>query len=277
MKKLTLIAVLVLCLLVYGEANGLLTSQTVSAFNPALSTAKSKNTPKPAVIDEIEPVQQIEYLDVEPGTSKQLFVASNGVKVPYVLRVPANATPDMPVIFWLHGMGYLGKNLPEDYGVIHKANELNEERFIIVQPTAYYGWHVNNQFKAVMELVDFITTEYRADSNRVLLAGHSLGAIGAWYYAENAAEYWAAVVPVANYCTVRPKAMCEMDFAVWAFCGEWDNYDNRHGSEETINMLAEKDPYRDVRYIEMEGCSHNDMAEAPYTEEFFDWAAAQYR
>ena len=277
MKKLTLIVVLALCLLVYGEAKGLLTSQTAFAFNPAVSTAKSKNIPKPAVIGEIEPVQQIEYLDVEPGTSKQLFVASNGVKVPYVLRIPANATSDMPVIFWLHGMGHLGKNLPEDYGAIHKANELHEERFIIVQPTAYYGWHVDKQFNAVLELVDFIVDEYKADSNRVILTGYSLGSLGAWYYAENATEYWAAVVPIANHCTTVLNAMYEADFSVWAICGEWDTYENRHGSEKTINKLAERNPYRDVRYTELKGCSHHDMAEAPFTPEFFDWAAAQLR
>lgn len=273
MKKTVFIMMLAVMLLIYGEATGILAPDSASA----LVAPNEITSPVPTVENVPETVEEIEYLNVEAGTSKQLFVASNGLEIPYNLHIPENATPDMPVIFWLHGMGYLGKNLPEDYGVIHKVNELNEERFIIVQPTARYGWHVKEQFKAVLELVDFVISEYRADSNRIILTGHSLGAIGVWYYAENASEYWAAVIPVANHCTTPLKAMYEEDFSVWAICGEWDTYDNRHGSEKTANKLAEDNPYRDVRYIEMEGCSHNDMAEAPYTVEFFNWAFAQVR
>ena len=224
---------------------------------------------------ETEPT--IDYLDVESGVFTQQFTADNGLKVSYNIYIPENATTDMPLIVWLHGQGYLNKKLPQDYGVIKMAREQCEDRFIIVQPMASYGWHVEKQFNAILDLTNYIVSEYQMDTDRVILTGHSLGSLGAWYYAENATERWAAVVPVSNRCTNRVDNLLESNLTIWAFCSNWDTYENITGTQKTVDTLKNSNPDRDIQYTIMEGYNHNDMAEAPYTIEFFNWAADQNR
>lgn len=276
MKKLIAIVAIVLVALVYAESHNLFAPQDASAFEPTFVYPLS-TTAEAAEESANAGLEEIKYLDVETGTYKQAFTASNGLAVPFTVHIPEGATADMPVIFWLHGQGQVGRILPEDCGVIHQALSLNEDRFIIIQPTAYCGWHVERQFNAIMELVDYVVSEYQIDDDRVILTGHSLGSMGVWHFAEQAPNRWAAVIPVSSRCLTAMDKMLESDTPIWAICSNWDVSDNIRGMKNNAEKLLEANPDREVRYTVFENYSHNDMAEIPYTAEFFDWAAEKHR
>ena len=281
---LTLAALLCLCVLKVKEASAMNVDPVIIAtVTPSVPSAEEIYhdviTPETVMEDAPTlafPMPVVEYLDVETGVTKHQFTASNGIKVPFNLYVPEGATTDMPMIIWLHGMGYLNRELPENYGVIQMVQELCDNRFIVVQPTASYGWHVSKQFNAVMEMTDYIVSEYQIDDDRIILTGHSLGSLGTWYYAEAAHDRWAAVAPVANRCVNALKVLPESDLPVWAFSGTGDTKENINGQQRTVDSFLKINPDRDVQHTVLKG-SHNDMAEAPYTVEFFDWAAEQVR
>ena len=280
-KLLTNLTCLAIALMVVVNVPAYMNGHTASAFGGdnivATFTAAPVGEP---ISDYLEVVEETEppivYLDVETGVTNHEFVASNGIKVPYNIYVPEGATPDMPMIIWLHGMGYLNRELPENYGVIQMVQELCDNRFIVVQPTASYGWHVTKQFNAVMEMTDYIVSEYQIDDDRIILTGHSLGSLGTWYYAEAANDRWAAVAPVANRCVNALKVLPESDLPVWAFSGTGDTKENINGQQRTIDSFLKINPDRDVQHTVLQG-SHNDMAEAPYNVDFFNWAAEQSR
>lgn len=217
------------------------------------------------------------YLDYEAGIYTYSYACSNGINIKYVIKIPKNMTADMPLILWLHGQGDIGITLPENYGAIKAANELNEERFVIVQPCATYGWYVKEQTVIVMELMDTIIEEYSLNSNRVILTGHSLGGLGAWYYGEHYTDRWAAVVPVSNKPTVRFDNLLNSNVPVWAFWSNWDVESNIFGMSNAVKQLEEARPHSDIRGTEIQNISHNGMSCAPYTQDFFDWAVEQTR
>lgn len=222
-----------------------------------------------------ETVPAPEPLNVEPGFHHMYFQSSYVYNVPYNIYIPENATTDMPVIFWLHGMDELAGNLPDNFGVIKQVRELNENRFIVVQPNAGSAWHVQQQCDAILELVEEIVTTYQIDRNRIILTGHSLGSMGAWYYAEYAPDLWAAVIPVSNKCTTSIENLSKSDLTIRAICSTWDVKKNIDGMKETVDALLLANPEHDVEYVLMEKYSHGDMSWAPYDQAFFDWAAEQ--
>lgn len=247
------------------ESIELETNDAVSDDTELIET-ETENTEPPVV-----------YLDYESGEFKDYYKCSNGVDINYSIRIPENMTVDMPLIVFLHGQGELGRGLPENYGAIKAANEIGEERFVIIQPFAIYAWHVPQQTEMVMELIDAIVEQYEIDENRVILTGHSLGAIGAWYYAEYYTDKLAAVVPVSTKSAIPFSNLINSNLPVWAFCSTWDGESNIQGIKNTIKKLEETGTHLDVRVTEIASVQHGEMAHVPYTDEFFDWSAERVR
>ena len=231
----------------------------------------------PIIPDDVIEEEESVPLNLDYELYRGKYVASNGMKIGYVIYVPENATTNMPIIVWLHGIGQVGKTLPDDYGLIKAVNELDEDRFIILQPEAKQDWTAKKQFSATLDLIDVIVAKYKVDADRVILSGHSLGAIGAWYYAEKETERWAAVVPVSSRAMITLNNLKEYDVPVWAFCTNGDVRENVYGMKNNIDTLLLANPDRDVLYTKIKGVSHSNMSYAPYTKDFFDWVEKQKR
>lgn len=78
---------------------------------------------------------------MEAGMYEDTFISSSNRKIYYTLRIPENMTENMPIIVWLHGAnGMTGTWVQNHKGVAVAADNLNEERFIIIQPQSYGNW-----------------------------------------------------------------------------------------------------------------------------------------
>lgn len=75
----------------------------------------------------------------------------------------------------------------------------------------------------VIDILDAVLRDYRADAARVYLTGASLGGFGAWYYASQYPEKFTAIVPVVGYATVaQAEAVARAGIPAWVFSGGRD-------------------------------------------------------
>lgn len=152
---------------------------------------------------------------------------------PYRLYVPTtwDGQAKLPVIIFLHGAGG-DENTSMDRN--DKQMEVLAEKygFIAVTPLGYtrtgaYGSamrlaapfgdpegqariraeanadpaklkELDLSEKEVMAVTDHVIAEYSADTSRIFLAGHSMGAGGTWHLGNKYAERWAAIAPLSG-------------------------------------------------------------------------------
>jgi len=118
----------------------------------------------------------------------------------YALYVPENPDPikNLPLIVVLHGMGGHGD------GTIQKWKERLGDDFIILCPSYPMGaWWTLRAEQLVFHLIDEVKQKYPVDPNRVILAGLSNGAVGAYLIGMFHPDRFAGIVPIAGAVTER--------------------------------------------------------------------------
>jgi predicted peptidase len=214
-------------------------------------------------------------LDCDAGIYREKYTSSSGKNIEYMIRIPQKARTNMPLIIWLHGLNQYSRVLHHNMGVIKMAEELCENRFIILQPSGTTSWYVKSQESLTIELIDAIIDQYQINPDRVILVGFSLGSVAAWQYAEHYPDKWAAVVPVSGQPFIKFDKLVKSNLPIWAIWSNWDTKDNRDEMKKAIKVMNESGTHCEVRSTEIKGITHSDMAFTPFTEEFFDWAIMQ--
>ncbi|MDG2087497.1 MAG: prolyl oligopeptidase family serine peptidase [Arenicellaceae bacterium] len=120
----------------------------------------------------------------------------------YTLATPDGYTGQepTPLIVSLHYGGevtpFYGRGLLQS--LIEPA--LRELGAIIVAPDSAAGnWANATSEQHVLELLDYIETQYNIDSNRTLLTGYSMGGFGTWYLAPRHPERFKAGLAMAGW------------------------------------------------------------------------------
>ena len=228
-------------------------------------------------------------------------------EMPYHLIVPQkyDGKTKMPLVVALHGYGgnqgyfsTLVKDLPElceQYG------------FIFVAPMGYSigGWYgaplsiPGNQPRSgskgkqpppstqtpaeaqherdlseadVMNVLNLVSKEYKVDSQRVYLMGHSMGGFGAYYLGQKYASKWAAVAPMsgtmanADYHLDR---LAKVPILVSVGSTETATAENAKAQVETMKKMG-----MTASYLEIEGGTHMSMI-PPTVPQIFAFFAKQ--
>jgi predicted peptidase len=207
--------------------------------------------------------------------------------MPYRVYVPKsyNGTKAFPLVVALHGLGGTEDSMFDSYS--RRIPALAEERgYIVVAPLGYrvdgfYGSLVVSgndptgrrrselSEKDVMEVLRHTREQYKIDSARIYLMGHSMGAIGTWAIAAKYPEVWAAVGPIAGLGS--PATVERMrHIPQFVVHGDKDPTVNVNGSR---NMVTEmKKLGVTVTYVEVPGGNHSDIAvpNLPAMFDFFD-------
>jgi predicted peptidase len=123
----------------------------------------------------------------------------------YTLAIPDGYTEQepTPLIVSLHYGGevtpFYGRGLLQS--LIEPA--LRELGAIIVAPDSAAGnWANPTSEQHVLDLLDYIGSNYNIDANKTLLTGYSMGASGTWYLAPRHPERFKAALAMAG----RPQA-----------------------------------------------------------------------
>lgn len=221
------------------------------------------------------------------------------------IHVPKDRDPNakIPVLLYLHGSGARGDDNQAQVGEIAPVIREHPERFpfIVVFPQcrAELFWASEMMDQAVAAL-DQTVKEFNGDTDRLYLAGFSMGGFGVWQTAVTYPNKFAALVPVAGGIepqgplaaeqkamlspAVRKAADSEDPYKafaaaigntpVWVFHGAADNVVSVEGSEKIVAALKDNgNP--NVRYTAIANVGHDSVATAFNNPELFDWLGKQ--
>jgi len=225
---------------------------------------------------------------VRPGGANAAFQvkefrASNGQTLRYSLFVPEqkNDAP-LPLVLCLHGAG--GNT---DAANILAAPAMQAKHPCVVMAPACDGrstrW-VAGEFRAgpdtrtvtteLMEALDAVIAECKADPARIYVTGQSMGGMGTWGLIANHAKKFAAAVPVCG--TWVPADAAKMNcVAIWAFHGDQDGAVPVSGSRNMIEALKKCGTKPEPKYTEFPGVGHGSWGPAYEKAELWDWMFAQ--
>ena len=147
----------------------------------------------------------------EPGIYDIETSAEHGRGARFTLSIPVR-TPDQgssPLILVLHYAGeptrFYGRPLLEE--LIEPAFRPLDAYY--VAPESLSGqWHTETNEAFVMNLLEEVIDAYDIDRDRIVVAGYSMGAIGAWHFITHYPETFSAAVPISGFprgelqCTV---------------------------------------------------------------------------
>ncbi|NII23512.1 T9SS type A sorting domain-containing protein [Pseudoflavitalea sp. X16] len=170
------------------------------------------------------------------------LTASNGVYIGFYQYTPTDYNPSgekYPLIIFLHGMGERGNGtteltrvtangIPKYIKAGHKMRFFwngKWQTFLVLSPqlSSSYGWWENFYTE---EMIKYAKANLNVDTNRIALAGLSLGGGGVWYYPGESvakAKQLSAVAPCCPTC--QSLSFCNLAAAnlpVWAFHAQND-------------------------------------------------------
>lgn len=205
--------------------------------------------------------------------------AETGDWLDYWLIVPENAVEGMPLLVFLHGDG--NRAMPESLennAIQRKIEEIygSEAPFLTIMPnTRLYSWTEGTIPETLISLVNHVAEEYNADADKIMLTGHSRGAIGTWYYISNYPELFSAAVPVSCGCDEALDYERMAAVPVWGFAGNVGQ-DGTHYLP-AMERIAEKINAAggSAKIYVLTGCDHAAAESAAYTAEVFEWMLSQ--
>lgn len=149
-----------------------------------------------------------------------------GVEIPEGLDFKAKPTP---MWIWLHGRGDTATDLHFVYGKLlaKKPGQFQPAGTIVIHPFGRYcnGWKSAGE-NDVFESRDDATRRFNIDTNRVALAGFSMGGAGAWHLGAHFADQWACVHTGAGFADVKRYQKLTPDkYPAWYEQTLWGVYD----------------------------------------------------
>lgn len=210
------------------------------------------------------------------------FKGTNGQSIRYSLFVPKPVSESpLPIVLCLHGAG--GGTAAAN---ILAAPEMQKKHPCIVMAPACDGkstrW-VKSEFRGadarpvmpeLMEALDAVLTESKADPARLYLTGQSMGGVGTWGIIASHAAKFAAAVPVCGIWNATDAAKMN-GVAIWAFHGADDNTVPVAGSRDMIAALKTAAVKPEPKYTEFPGVGHGSWGPAYQTAEMWEWLFAQ--
>ena len=112
----------------------------------------------------------------------------------------------LPLIVWLHGSGEVGatKGAFLREGLPYVLNNWTLKPFgaVVLCPQLMIEddiWARNENVEKLMALIDKVVSENNIDRSRIILSGHSLGAMGSMYVASRVHNYFSCLCLLSGY------------------------------------------------------------------------------
>ena len=198
----------------------------------------------------------------------------------YYVHIPENAVLEMPLIVYLHGDGEVNRPqaLP-DRGLRNFAIKIYGEDypFIILEPnTRVKSWIDGCIPELLIGLIDRVTERYSINVDKIIITGHSRGAIGVWDMISTYPEYFSAAVPVSS-----PHGSGHIDYIkaagvpVWTFAGDIGDTERWYHKylAQNVDQITVCGGFG--KFTVLKGCNHSTARPAAYVEETFEWMLAQ--
>jgi len=122
----------------------------------------------------------------------------------------------------------------------------------------------------VMNVLDIVRREYRIDTRRTYLMGHSMGGFGTWFLGQKRIGTWAAIAPMSG---INDNGLKELDFKKLARIPVLVAV----GEQETDTVVTSKKAVAALKaaggkavYVEIAGGTHGSMV-APSTAQIMEF------
>lgn len=181
-----------------------------------------------------------------------------GIELPEKLDVSSGKKP---MWIWLHGRGDSATDLHFVYSrlMAKKPGQFQPAGTIVIHPFGRYcnGWKSAGEVD-VFECRDDAMKRFNIDSNRVAIAGFSMGGAGAWHLGAHYPDQWACVHTGAGFADVKRYQKLTPDkYPVWYEQKLWGFYDVPDYARNFLNVplisySGENDAQRDSAEYMME-------------------------
>lgn len=192
----------------------------------------------------------------------------------YLLHTPQGDETKLPLILFLHGSGERGEDiqLVKKWGLPRDLETRPDFPFLVVSPQCPEGKRWVHLDAEVMALLEQVSAKYSVDRTRRYLTGFSMGGEGAWFFAIEHPEIWAAVAPVAGHLPegYLPRICTLKDTPVWAFHSALDEAVQLSGSQVPVEALRECGG--NVRFMEYTDLRHGASSDETYrNDNLYAW------
>lgn len=212
------------------------------------------------------------------------FKGTNGQVIRYSLFVPKDKPAGLPLALCLHGAG----GNTDAANIIASPGIQAKHPCIVMAPACdgkstrwaksefRGGADVRSVMPELIEALDAVVAETKADAKRLYLTGQSMGGMGTWGIIAEHASKFAAAVPVCGIW--QPADAPKMNgVAIWAFHGADDETVPVSGSRDMIEALRKAAVKPEPKYTESPGVGHGSWGPAYATKELWEWLFAQKR
>ena len=202
----------------------------------------------------------------------QLQAIRNQADYPFLLHLPADSIlkSKPPVLIFLHGRSLSGSdlNLVKRYGIVKEFEKGRDIPAIVVAPQVPKGksWDPDK----VLEVLRYVQAQYNTDTNRVYVAGMSLGGYGTLNFA---GAYPNVVTAAVALCGGgNPKDGCDLaQVPLWIQHGNKDSAVPISESEKIVKAIKSCNGGEKLKYTIHEGASHGALEKVFRTDEMYDW------
>lgn len=261
-----------------------LTEVTVETIQAATETMQPLPTEPAASIAPTDPPEPTTpSLGESDGSRYECYYSdAHDDYLNYYVHIPKNAVPDMPLIVYLHGDGEVNQPhaLPKR-GIKLLAEKVYGESFpfILLEPnTRIKSWTQGNIPELLIGLIDRVAERYSVNRDKIIITGHSRGAIGVWDMISIYGNYFSAAVPVSS-----PHQKGHIDYIkaaevpVWTFAGDIGDIECWYHEflEKNVEMIQVSGGYG--KFTVLKGCDHGKAKNEAYVKETFEWMLAQQR
>jgi predicted peptidase len=201
--------------------------------------------------------------------------------------VPEQAQENMPLIVYLHGDSEVNKiDEVADIEMVKRAKEIYGEDFpflVLAPNTPKKSWVEGWIYNITFDLIESIAQEYKVDPEKIILTGHSRGAIGTWYYINMNYYYpsfetditFSCALPISHYAAYSINPELSAKLPIWAICGDADAVEKECVEKLTENIDQVVAAGGNATMTVLEGHTHGQTEGTAYTKEVFEWMLAQ--
>jgi len=211
--------------------------------------------------------------------------------MPYRVFIPKgyDQSQKYPLVLWLHGAGSVGRdNLkqissasrPGTHIWTTPENQAKHPAFVVAPqcPQNVGCWDDGRtnepgpHLLLVLKILESLRTEFSIDSERIYVAGQSMGGYGTWDLITKRPDLFAAAVPLCGGGNVALAAAIRK-MPIWAFHGD---VDPTVPVEQSRTMIAAiQKAGGNPRYTEYKGVGHNVWERAFKEPGLVDWLFSQ--
>lgn len=202
----------------------------------------------------------------------QLEAIRNQAEYPFLLHLPADSVlkSKPPVLIFLHGRSLSGNNLDlvKKYGVIHEIEKGRNVPAIVVAPQVQAGksWEPAK----ILSVLQFVQRTFNTDTNRVYVAGMSLGGYGTLQFAGAYPEIVTAAVALCGGGNTNDG--CDLaTVPLWIQHGNMDSAVPISESEKIVKAIKNCNGGENLKYTVHKGANHGALERVFRTDEMYDW------